>query len=111
LVERNIGILYSRLYVPVADGSFTSLSELNAAIKTHLDIHNKSLLQGKDFSRLERFLEIEKAALLPLPDRMFTYKQYHYARVSRNSHVLLPEDKHHYYSFLLLCRRKSKACQ
>lgn len=96
LVEKSIGILYSRLYVPLAEADFASLQALNAAIKTHLDVHNKSLLQGRDFSRAERFLEIEKATLLPLPDRIFTYKQYNHAKVSRNSHVLLPEDKHHY---------------
>jgi transposase len=96
LVERSIGILYSRIYVPVAESDFSSLAALNVAIRTQLDVHNKSLLQGRDFSRLDRFLEIEKAALLPLPDRIFAYKQYHHAKVSRNSHVLLPEDKHHY---------------
>lgn len=96
LVERTIGILYSRLYVPVSTGTFESLSALNAAFTTLLAAHNQTLLLGRNSSRQQRFVELEHACLMALPLRTFHYKHYQQARVSRNCHVRLVEDKHHY---------------
>jgi transposase len=96
LVERTIGILYSRLYVPLSRASFDSLAVLNAAIRPLLEIHNQTLLQGRNYSRQQRFADLEQASLLALPSRAFLYKHYQQARVSRNCHVRLAEDKHHY---------------
>ncbi len=97
LVEKNIGILYSRVYVPLIEiATFDSLYTLNLAISKQIEIHNETLLQGRDYCRRDRFIEVEKQALLPLPESKFAYKQYSHARVCRNSHVQLREDKHHY---------------
>lgn len=97
LVEKSIGILYSRVYVPLLEkAAFDSLDTLNQAINLHVQAHNRSLLQGRDYCREDRFLSIEKEALLPLPHRPYHFKQYLQVRVSRNSHILLSEDKHHY---------------
>lgn len=96
LVERTIGTLYSRLYVPLSTTNFDSLAGLNAAIHPLVDAHNRALMQGRHYSRQQRFSDLEKAALIPLPQRPYCYKHYREARVNRNSHVLLLEDKHHY---------------
>ena len=96
LVERTIGILYSRLYVPLSTLRFDSLLALNAAIAPLLAVHNKTLLQGRNYSRQQRFVELEQASLMTLPPRAFHYKHYQQARVTRNCHVRLAEDKHHY---------------
>jgi transposase len=97
LVEKSIGILYSRVYVPLMEkAAFDSLDSLNHAISLHVQSHNRNLLQGRDYSREDRFLSLEKGALLSLPHRAYHFKHYLQVRVSRNSHVLLAQDKHHY---------------
>ena len=66
LVERTIGILYSRLYVPLSTTTWESLPALNAGISPLLAAHNQTLLQGRNYSRQQRFVEWEQASLTAL---------------------------------------------
>jgi len=96
LVEGAVKILYSRIYSAIRDKVFFSLKELNAAIKEPLECHNSAKFSGRPYSRKDLFNDIEKEALLPLPERRYELKQQSFATVMLNGHVLLSQDKHYY---------------
>jgi transposase len=96
LVESAVNILYGRIYAPLRNEVFHSLSQLNGAISQLLDAHNRMLLQGKDFSRRSRFEEVEKATLQALPNQHYQLRSFSVGKVHPNCHVMLKEDKHYY---------------
>ena len=96
LVERTVGILYSRLYARLNEQNFSCLSQLNEAIRERLELHNQALFQGKTESRLSLFEELERPALQTLPSSRYELKSFKKAKVQKNCHVLLSEDKHYY---------------
>ena len=96
LVEGAVNIIYRRVYAPLRDQVFHSLSALNRAIADLIDAHNRMLLKGKDFSRLSRFQEIEKATLAPLPNEHYQVREFSTSKVHPNCHAMLKADKHYY---------------
>ena len=96
LVERTVGILYTRIYVPINEQFFSSLSQLNEAIRQRLEIHNQMSFQRKDDSRKSLFEELERSVLKELPTTRYELKTFRKAKVQQNCHVLLAEDKHYY---------------
>jgi transposase len=95
-VENAIKIIYSRIYAKLRDQKFYTLEELNKAIWGALEEHNNQLITGRPFSRRQRFNEIEKVAMQPLPVLKYEFKKQAYRTVTKNSHVCLPADKHYY---------------
>lgn len=67
LVEGAVRILYQRIYTALRNKVFHSIEELNRAIWDELEVHNNKKLTGRHISRLQMFNDVEKAALLPLP--------------------------------------------
>lgn len=67
LVERTVGILYTRIYAPINEQVFSSLSQLNEAIRQRLEIHNQMSFQSKNESRQSLFEELERSVLKILP--------------------------------------------
>lgn len=96
LVERTIGILYTRIYAPINEQIFFSLSQLNEAIRQRLEIHNQMSFQSKNDSRKSLFEELERSVLKELPATRYELKTFRKAKVQQNCHVLLAEDKHYY---------------
>lgn len=96
LVEGAVNILYRRVYAPLRDRVFHRLDDLNAAVRELIDAHNQMRLQGRTHSRRLLFDEREQEYLKALPTTNYAIKHYIGARVQKNSHVLLPEDKHYY---------------
>jgi transposase len=96
LVEGLIRILYSRIYAPLRNKTFYSLTEINAAIAELLEIHNNASFTNRNESRRQMFEEQERQVLQKLPSSVFELKCYRKATVQKNSHVLLGEDKHYY---------------
>lgn len=96
LVEGAVRICYSRIYVPVRRKIHASLAELNAAIGEALDVHNNQKRSNRPYSRRALFEELERSALMPLPQLPYSCKKQHYATVAKNGHVGLSEDKHYY---------------
>lgn len=94
LVERTVGILYSRIYAPINEQSFFSLLQLNEAIWQQLEIHNQMSFQGKNDSRKSLFDELERPILKSLPTTRYELKTFRRAKVQQNCHVFLSEDKH-----------------
>lgn len=96
LVENAVNILYTRVYSRLYDKVFHTMDQFNAAVLELVDKHNKTLLQGKPYSRLDQFNRIEKDQLRPLPRHAFEMNSYQNAKVHPDCHVRLSEDKHHY---------------
>ena len=95
-VERHVSITYNRIYGPLRNIEFFSLEEINAAIRNQLIDLNGRKFQGRSYSRQQRFDEEEKPHLQELPPTLFEIKKNVQAKVQRNYHVVLGEDKHQY---------------
>lgn len=96
VVENTIKIIYSRVYAKLRDQVFYSLEELNSAVAISLEEHNNVTITGKNFSRRQKYEEVEKAALVPLPATRYEFKKQLFATVGKNGHVALSPDKHYY---------------
>lgn len=96
LVESAVRILYQRIYAPLRNRVFATLAGLNQAVWQLLDQHNRTLLQGKDYTRQDRFEQLERGLLRPLPTQAYQLKRYSMAKVHPNGHAQLQVDKHHY---------------
>jgi transposase len=96
VVENTIKIVYTRIYAKIRDEKYYSLQELNNAMTLALEDHNSKMLIGKDYSRRQRFEEIERGTLLPLPTIRYEFKKLHHATVLKHGHVSLSADKHYY---------------
>jgi len=59
-VENEVKLVYQRIYAPLSDTVFFSLSELNSHIVEKLKIHHQKCFQNKDYSRLECFMKGKK---------------------------------------------------
>lgn len=94
-VEGGVLTSYRRIYAPLRNRIFHSLAQLNHAILAQLDLHHQMRFQNKPVTRMELFLE-EKANLAPLPDKPFEKYCATKAKVQRNYHVQLGQDKHFY---------------
>ena len=96
LVERTVGILYSRVYAMLEGQVFFSLGSLNEAIFQKVNEHNIKPFQGREDSRQSRFDNLERTTLTPLPTTRYELKHFKTAKVQQNCHVILGEDKHYY---------------
>jgi len=94
-VEGAVITTYRRVYAPLRNRVFYSLKELNCAILNQQELHHQMLFQNKPFTRHILFLE-EKPFLAPLPDNAFVKYCITKAKVQRNYHVQLGQDKHFY---------------
>lgn len=108
LAEGAVKILYQRIYAVINKQVFHSLKEINEAIWKALDAHNKTKLTGRSISRLQLFNEIEKDVLHPLPVQRYEIKQFAFATVMQNGHVILSKDKHYYSVPYQYIRKKIK---
>lgn len=96
LVENEVKLAYQRIYAPLRDQRFYNLSDLNKAIKEHLNAHHARPFQKKEYTRSACFALKEKPLLQPLPAAPFIIKHAVQAKVQKNYHITLGEDWHHY---------------
>ncbi len=96
VVEGAVKIVYSWIYARLRDRVFYSLEELNRAIREELVQYNDRKMQRYGQSRRELFDEIEKSALLPLPEGRYEIREYKRLKAQFNYHVYLSMDKHYY---------------
>lgn len=87
---------YMRIYAPLRNRVFHSLDELNKAVAELLEKYNSRRMQGCDYSRVERFLSVEKPELLPIPIERFQMKKHAVLTVAPNSFIQLGYERHHY---------------
>lgn len=95
-VEDAVYKSYLRIYAPLRNRVFHSLDELNAAVAVQLKKYNSRRMQGCDYSRVERFLSVEKPALLPLPKDRYEMKRHAVLTVAPNSFIQLGSEQHYY---------------
>lgn len=95
-VESEVKFVYQRVYAPLRDKIFFSLSELNAAMVEQLKQYHQRSFQKKDYSRLDCFLKYEQPLLHSLPADKFVIRHIATAKVQKNYHITLGEDWHHY---------------
>lgn len=96
LVENAVNLAYQRIYYPLRDMTFFSLTELNKEIKRLLEQYNDLLFQRKEGSRRELFQSIERRHLKPLPVTPYEMKDYRRAKVQKMGYVLFSPDKNYY---------------
>lgn len=96
LVEGAVRIVYNWIYAALRNRIFTSLQELNQAIREELETYNAKPMQKLGVSRKAQFDHIEKAALLPLPTERYITRKFKSLKVHFNYHIYLSDDKHHY---------------
>lgn len=75
--------------------TFFSLAEANAAIKERLVLLNNRPFRKLSGTRTSRFDELDRPAMLPLPDSHYQYSQFKKVRLNINYHFELDD---HFYS-------------
>jgi hypothetical protein len=85
-----------RIYAPMRNEQFSTLSSLNHRVHELLDTLNDSPRGRGGQSRREVFLSCERTLLRPLPSEPFLVRHTTKAKVQKNYHVELGEDKHFY---------------
>lgn len=96
LVEKAVNIAYSRIFAPLRDQVFFSITSLNQAIGDLLQIHNDKSFQQRPWSRRQLFDKDEKHLLAPLAAERFELKTIKKTTVMKNGYVQIFEDKHYY---------------
>lgn len=69
--ENIVSTVYQRIYAPLRNEIFHSLTELNHAINQALLVHNEQPFQKRAGCRRSYFETQEKALLSPLPNEAF----------------------------------------
>jgi len=96
LVEGSVKIVYQQIFAPLRDRVFLSLADLNAAIRTQLNLLNNKQMQEYEASRCELFDEIDKDALKPLPVETYQIRHYKQLKVNYNYHINIKDIKHNF---------------
>jgi transposase len=74
--------------------TFTSLSEINQALKSALIAYNAKSFQKLAGSRLSFFQALDKPALKPLPPHRYEWSEWRQVKVHMDYHIVF--DKHYY---------------
>lgn len=89
LVENAVRLLYREVYSKITGLKFYDIESLNIQIWNHLETLNNRKMYNRNYSRRERFLEIEKDKLHPLPPIKYIGKLRKSVTVRPNSYVVL----------------------
>ena len=92
LVENHVKIAYRHIYAKLRGRVFFSLHELNSAVFTLLEEHNRTRMQKRPYSREENFHANEKPLLKPLPDTEYEIREHATLTVQPNCCVELRRD-------------------
>jgi transposase len=96
-VESAVGCVERQILAPLRHRTFTSLHEINVAIKELLVQFNNGLMQKMKISRRELYETLDKPTLKPLPSEPYQYGEWTYARINIDYHFVFDD---HYYSVL-----------
>lgn len=95
-VENAVSQVYRSVYAPLRNEVFFSLQALNEAIIKQLEVLNERSYQKKEGSRKSLFEAYELPVMRPLPSDTFEIKKITRAKVQRNYHIFLGEEKNYY---------------
>jgi transposase len=94
-VEAAVLVAQRWILAKLRNQTFHSIEALNERIGELLDELNDRTMRVYDKSRSELFEQLDKPALLPLPEKRFSYGDWKTVKVNIDYHV---EYEHHYYS-------------
>lgn len=94
LAENGVKLSKRWILARLRNKIFTSLEELNAAIRALLIVFNSKKMKRFGKSRDELFFALDKPNALPLPEKPYEYAQWKKAKVNINYHVSF--QKHDY---------------
>ena len=94
IVEISVGCVERKILAPLRHTTFTSIAEINEAIKPRLALLNSQPFQKMKTSRLELFETIDKPALKPLPPSPYQYVDWSNAKIHIDYHFVF--DGHFY---------------
>ena len=94
--ENAVRTVYTRIYAPLRNEVFYSSEQLNEAIRAQVLLHNDKPYQKKAGSRKSAFEAYEKPFMQDLPTDLFEARKIVQAKVQRNYHVFLGEEKNYY---------------
>ena len=95
-VENAVQQVYRHIFAPLRNEVFTSLESLNDAVQHQHQVFNALPYQKREGSRLSCFEDYEQPMMRDLTPELFEMKKVTKAKVQRNYHVFLGEDKHLY---------------
>jgi len=84
-----------RILAKLRDRTFSSLAEINQAIRPLLAEYNAAAFKQMPGSRISEFTTVDKPALRPLPVYLYEYAEWKKVRAGIDYHVAVD---HHYYS-------------
>ena len=93
-VENAVGCVQKQILAPLRHITFTSLGEINAAIKPRLTVFNNQPFQKMKTSRRELFEAVDKPALKSLPPERYHYADWCDAKIHIDYHFIF--DNHYY---------------
>lgn len=93
-VEGHVLVLERWLVLRLASRVFTSLADLNTAIRAVIDEINSRKQQKLEGCRLSAFLALDKPELAPLPTKQFQYVEIRKARVGMDKLVEVSEQRY-----------------
>ena len=94
-VEVGVQIVQRFILAGLRHRTFFSLAEANAAIRERLDMLNNRPFRKLPGTRKSRFEELDRPAMLPVPEAPYEYAEWIKARVHIDYHVEVDE---HFYS-------------
>lgn len=96
LVEGAVKLIYRSIYPALEGRVFHDLDSLNQAIRVALEAHNNAHFDGRDYSRRDRFEQLERDTLQPLNPLRYELHQTAVQTVMKNGHIRLSPDAHYY---------------
>lgn len=96
------------IIAPLRHQTFTSLAEINQAIRIKLTELNNKPMQRIGLSRRQQFEQAEQTALKPLPSTRFELKEWRHAKVHIDYHICV--NKHFYSVPYKLIGEKLEVC-
>lgn len=94
-VENAVGIVERQILAAIRDLTFSSIAEINAAIRPRLIVLNNQPFQKMKISRHELLETVDKPALKPLPAEKYQYAEWEHAKIHIDYHFRFDD---HFYS-------------
>ncbi len=95
LCQITVGIVERQIMAPLRHRTFTSLAEINKALREGMEKINHQPFQKMKTSRYDLFRQLDKPALKSLPPTRYQYAEWKKAKVHMDYHVVFDD---HFYS-------------
>jgi transposase len=94
-VEHSVKLVQRWILARVRNFVFYSIEELNKEINRLMPAYHNKIIKRVGKSRKELYEELDKPALIPLPETRYEYKEFKLLKVNKDYHIQL---EYNYYS-------------